>query len=363
MRGVTTIFTVSAMLFLPFAAQAQTVGIGVSPSRELTVGVKEAPPFAMKQADGSWQGISVDLWRKLAADNGLRFRFAEEPAVAELIGGLAEGKFDVAVAAITVTAGRERLVDFTQPYYFTGLGIAVPSEGVVSWMPVVRAITSFGFLQAVLALVGLALATGFVMWLCERRRNESFAGGVARGLTSSVWWSTLAMTQRSPTGTGPMTLPGRLIAIVWMVTSIIALAVFTAGVTSVLTTRQLQGAVNGVTDLAAVRVGTVAGTATEETLARLNIVHSGFATPLEGLRALKAGEIDAFVHDRPLLAWHIRQNHVSSVRLLDATFDPQSYALALPNGSQLREPLSVGILSNLQGDWWTQVRFRYLGAN
>lgn len=354
----------AATLLASFVAEAQqTVGVGIAPARELAVGVKEAPPFATRQADGSWQGISIDLWRKVANDNNLHFRFAEEATVGELIEGVAAGKFDAAVAAITVTAGRERVVDFTHAYYASGLGIAVPSDGVVSWMPVVRAITSFGFIQAVLALVGLALATGIVVWLCERRRNESFAGGIARGLTSSVWWSTLAMTQRSPTGTGPMTLPGRLIAIVWMVTSIIALAVFTAGVTSVLTTRQLQGLVNGVGDLASVRVGTVAGTATEDTLSRMGIAHAGFAAPLDGLRALKAGEIDAFVHDRPLLAWHIRQRHVSSVRLLDLTFDPQNYAFAVATNSPLREPLSVAILSNVQGDWWAQVRFRYLGAN
>jgi ABC-type amino acid transport substrate-binding protein len=341
----------------------ETTGAGIWLPRELTVGVKEAPPFAMKQADGSWQGISIDLWRRIAEDGGLRFHFAEEATVAGLIDGIADGKFDAAVAAITVTASRERVVDFTHAYYVTGLGIAVPAEGVMSWMPVARAITSLAFIQAVLVLVGLALTTGVAVWLCERRRNETFAGSVSKGLTSSVWWSTLAMTQRSPTGVGPMTLPGRLIAIVWMVTSIIVLAVFTAGVTSVLTTKQLQGVVNGVTDLASVRIGTVSGTTAEETLARMSIGSTGFTSPLDGLRALKAGEIDAFVYDRPLLAWHIHQHRMFSVKLLDAVFDPQSYAFALPNGSPLRERLSIAILTNLQGDWWTQVRFRYLGAS
>ena len=34
--------------------------------RELVIGTKEAPPFAMKAADGAWQGISIDLWRRIA---------------------------------------------------------------------------------------------------------------------------------------------------------------------------------------------------------------------------------------------------------------------------------------------------------
>ena len=330
--------------------------------RELVVGVKEAPPFAMKQPDGSWTGISIDLWNKAAADNGYRYRFVEESTVPGLLDGAATSKYDVSIGALTITGDRERNVDFTHAYYSTGLGIAVPAEGVLSWMPVVRAVTSFGFMQAVLALVGLAFATGFAVWLFEHRQNEGFSGTVAKGLTSSVWWSTLAMTQRSPTGSGPMTLPGRLIAILWMVTSIIALAVFTASVTSVLTTKQLQGAVNGVGDLGSVRVGVPVGTAGAQTLERMGIENTGFKTPVEGLKAIKAGELDAFVYDRPLLAWYIRQNGLSSsVRLLDATFDPQSYGFALPAGSALRKPLSIAMLNNLEGDWWMQTQFRYLG--
>jgi ABC-type amino acid transport substrate-binding protein len=48
--------------------------------------------------------------------------------VQSLIDGVAAGKIDVAVAALTVTAGREQILDFTQPFYATGLGIAVPDR-------------------------------------------------------------------------------------------------------------------------------------------------------------------------------------------------------------------------------------------
>ncbi len=64
-------------------------------------------------------------------------------------------------------------------------------------------------------------------------------------------------------------MPGRFVAMLWMVGSIIAIAVFTAGITSALTVRQLQGNVQGVTDLSQVKVGAVAGSSTEEALARI----------------------------------------------------------------------------------------------
>ena len=77
------------------------------------------------------------------------------------------------------------------------------------------------------------------------------------------------MTQRAIGQAGPRTMPGRFVAMLWMVDSIIAIAVFTAGITSALTVPQLQGNVQGVTDLFAGEVGAVAGSSTEEALARI----------------------------------------------------------------------------------------------
>src|SRR5665213_1960024 len=86
---------------------------GVSSQGELVVATKEAPPFAMKSADGTWQGISIDLWRRVADELHLHYRFPEVPSVQALIDGIAAGKFHVAVAPLTVTADRERILDFT----------------------------------------------------------------------------------------------------------------------------------------------------------------------------------------------------------------------------------------------------------
>ena len=330
--------------------------------RELVIGTKQAPPFAMKSADGTWQGISVDLWRRVADQLHLHYRFAEEPDVRGLIDGIAAGKFDVAVAALTVTAGRERILDFTQPFYATGLGIAVPIGGEASWLPIIHTLTSFGFAQAILVLIGLALAVGFLVWLFERRHNEDFGGGLAKGLSSGVWWSTVAMTQRSTGSFGPQTPLGRIVAIVWMIASIVTIAVFTASITSVLTIKHLQGTVHGVSDLSTVRVGALAGTSTEDTLSDMRITYHRFATLQDGLAALRAHKLDAFVYDKPLLAWGIQQGFSSSITLVDATFEPQEYAFALPTNSQLRKTLDVAILDAIHSNWWEQTTFRYLGS-
>ena len=330
--------------------------------RELVVGTKEAAPFSMKDADGTWTGISIDLWRRIADEKKIRYRFAETETVPQLIEGVASGKFDVAVAALTVTAAREEMIDFSAPFYSTGLGIAVASGGLANWSPVWRALTSFNFLQSVFALIGLALLVGLVVWLFERRSNEEFGGTVAKGLSTSVWWTTVAMTQRAIGQAGPRTMPGRFVAMLWMVCSIIAIAVFTAGITSALTVRQLQGNVQGVTDLSQVKVGAVGGSSTEEALARIRTHFLPYPNARDGLMALRNRQIDAFVYDRPLMAWIVSQDFRSSVLLLDATFDPQNYAFALPAGSPLRKPLNVAILQAVQSRWWDDTLFRYIGS-
>jgi ABC-type amino acid transport substrate-binding protein len=170
------------------------------------------------------------------------------------------------------------------------------------------------------------------------------------------------MTQRGIGNAGPRTLPGRTVAMLWMVGSIIAIAVFTAGITSALTVRSLQGSVQGVTDLTRVRVGAVDGTSTEVSLARIRAGFTGFPTARDGLLALRERKIDAFVYDRPLLAWTINHEFRSSVQLLDATFESQHYAFALPPGSALRKPLNLSILKATQSSWWDETLYRYLGG-
>src|SRR5512144_2300484 len=50
------------------------------------VGLVPAPPFAMKDSEGNWEGIAVDLWRHVAHDLGLRFEL-QEMAIPDLVAG------------------------------------------------------------------------------------------------------------------------------------------------------------------------------------------------------------------------------------------------------------------------------------
>lgn len=360
-------FVIGAQLGAALAQTATPAAPGASlavpqdfTKRELLIGTKEAAPFAIKAADGTWSGISIDLWRRIADRLGVTYRFQEE-TLKGLIDKTAAGELDGAIAAITVTAAREQVLDFSQPFYATGLGIAVRSEVQSGWWSLLRGLFSLGFLQAVLALAAVLLAIGLLIWAVERRRNPQFGGNTAKGVGAGFWWSAVTMTTVGYGDKAPVTLAGRLIAIAWMFASIIVISGFTAGITTALTTSQLQGLVRDVGDLPSVRVGTVAGSSSVDYLTRERISFKPFASAAEGLSAVKSGDLDAFVYDRPLLQWMVKKTFSHEVRVLMSVFDDQTYAIALPNGSPLREPIDRALLEAVRSGWWKDNVYHYLG--
>ena len=50
---------------------------GVNFERVLVIGTKDAPPFSMKDDRGEWTGLSIDLWKHIAEELHLRYRFKE----------------------------------------------------------------------------------------------------------------------------------------------------------------------------------------------------------------------------------------------------------------------------------------------
>jgi polar amino acid transport system substrate-binding protein len=75
-RAIIATVARAAVLTQASPARAQTPGPPAE-AREPVVGTKVAPPFAIKAEDGTWRGISIDLWRRVANQTHLRYRFQE----------------------------------------------------------------------------------------------------------------------------------------------------------------------------------------------------------------------------------------------------------------------------------------------
>ena len=350
--------TLLLLACLPSAA-AQTQAQAAEPPRAVVIGTKYAPPFAMKGADGAWTGISIELWQHIADLLHWQTTFREYPTVPDMLQATAEGSIDASIAAITVTGERERTVDFTQPFFTTGLGIAVPQRRELEWLPIIRSILSLRFAEAMAILIGSAVVVGTLIWLIERRHTDHYRGG-KRGLGTGLWWSASAMMHAAPQDKAPATLVGRALATVWMVISVIVIAAFTAGITAQLTAKTLTGRVRSEFDLANVRTGTVDKTAALSYLLGRRIGARPFDNAEAGLTALLEGKLDAFVYDKPLLEFAVKKAHADTLMVLPAVFDSQNYAIAVPPGSDLRTQIDLVMVDDLRTEWWREIVTRYL---
>jgi len=329
-------------------------------AEELVVGVKPAPPFAMRGEDGNWEGVTVELWRRVAESTHLEYRF-EETDLEGLFAGLEEGSLDVGLGALTVTAEREEHLDFTHPFFNSGLGIAV-ARGRSGWLGLLQGGGLRPLVDVLLALAGVLLVAGAMVWVFERRANpEQFGGGVVEGLGSAFWWAAVTMTTVGYGDKAPRTAAGRAVALLWMFASLLLISGFIAAASAALTSQSLGTTVSGLDDLPRVRVGAPAGATSADFLAERGIGFRPFPDAPAALEALADGRLDAVVYDAPLLQYTLRQDPETRLRVLPGELDRQSYAIALPEGSPLRETLNVALLTTLADPDWARVLRRYLG--
>jgi polar amino acid transport system substrate-binding protein len=331
--------------------------------RTLIVGTTEVPPFAMKNNEGTWTGVSIDLWRQIAAELSLPFEFQERD-LKGLLDGVVDGSLDIAAAALSITAEREEICDFSHPYYVSGLGIAIASKHKAPWRVVLIKLFSGHHLKVMIGLCVLLLALGTLMWWFERKRNpEQFGGGTAAGIGSGFWWSAVTMTTVGYGDKAPITFGGRVVAFVWMLIAIIIVSVFTATITSTLTVAHLDVPVKGPQDLPKVRVGAIADTNGEIYLQDHLISYTSYKTAVEGLGAIEAGLIEALVYDAPILRYLIHHEFQGGLEVLPHTFYRDDYGIALPKGSSLRKPINVVLLAKIQGREWQDNLHRYMGRS
>ena len=342
----------AAALPLPVAAQD-------SSPQKMQIATREAPPFAMKGDDGQWRGLAIDLWRDVA--QGKDYEFVESD-LAGMVDGVADGRYDASVGALTITEEREERVDFSHPFYATGFGIAVQKDGP-SWLSLIGQFFSWDFLKTLLVLVALLGFVGFLFWIAERKRNaDEFPRG-AQGLGSGFWFAAVTMTTVGYGDKAPRTPAGKIVALVWMFTALLIISTITGMIASSLTAGKLEGQVTGPADLDTVDVGTVSGSAAEDWLAREGIGARGYAGTEEGLAALADGDIDAFVHDDPLLRYSLSNGEGRvELRVLPGSFGRQHYGIALPPGSADREALNLSLLRYIESDDWLAKVTQQLGT-
>ncbi len=84
-------------------------------------------PFEFKDKDGQYVGFDIDLWKAIADKADIPYVF-QPMDFNGIIPGLQTGNIEIAIAGMSITPERVRVVDFSHPYYNSGLVILVRQD-------------------------------------------------------------------------------------------------------------------------------------------------------------------------------------------------------------------------------------------
>lgn len=321
--------------------------------------MKQSAPFTMTDSQGNWEGISAQLWQDIANDLSLDY-IIEERDLKGLLAGIQDGSLDLLVGALTITEEREALFDFSNSFFNTGLSVAVRKEKA-GFLSILKGLFNRQLLQVLVVLVAGLLLVSLLVWWFERnhqgnpRKGHSMPHGIGWGL----WWAIITLIGYDDVQ--PMSLGGRILAVIWMIASVAGVSVLTAVLTTVLTLDRLENRIQTEADLARVNVASLEGSSSASYLERSRVVYQPYPSIAAGLEAVASGEVDAMVYDKPLLQYLIKENYPKQLEVLDLTFDPQNYAFALPSGSPLREEINRSLLKFISQESWQNLQHDYLG--
>ncbi|MDD2677553.1 MAG: transporter substrate-binding domain-containing protein [Methylacidiphilaceae bacterium] len=319
------------------------------PAPVLRVAASEEPPFAWRDPSGEWRGMAIDLWREIAGDLGLAYRFVDLPVdPAAVVRALKEGRVDVVALGLAVTPELGREVSYSYPYYSSSLALAFRSERTSTAWAVLHFLLSREFAYVMGGLLFLTLLAGIMIWLVERKENpDHFGGKTLHGIGSAFWWAAVTMTTIGYGDKVPRTPKGRAIALVWMFVGVVLISFFTAWVTAGVAVEKVSNQSLQQRGLEQLRLGCVKGGTGEKFLAGEKIRALTFPTAKDCLAALIAGKIDAVVLREPTLRYLVRTAYAGEIEITPRTLERIDYAFALSRGSPLLGQVNEAIIRRI----------------
>ncbi len=327
---------------LPVAAQQAAA----PPAKKLRVIAKTAEPFAF-ETNGEASGYSVDLWRRVAKEAGLEYEIKLVKSVPEVLGAIQKGEADVGVGALSITEEREKVLDFTLPFFDeSGLQIVAHARTAGSPFAAFGSLFNSGTLKVLGAMMAILVIASVLLWLGERGKNpESFPDHFKHGFFEALWWCVSMMLTGGCENIAPRALAGRAVGVVWMIGGIALTSYVTATLAAAMTVSTLDSNVRGLGDLQGQTVATVTGSAAEAYLKGMKFDTKGCEDVGAAVAAVQQGDAKAVVYDSPILRYYLSKHGGTDLKLAGPVFEKQSYGFALPLGSPLRKRINTALLN------------------
>nr|BAC06342.1 DjGluR1 [Dugesia japonica] len=250
------------------------ISLNLLTQKQLRILVIPEPPFVIKLDNGTFVGYSIDIVAKLSEFMNFNYTFYEQidgqyGAVLDngtfsgLIGEMANKNFDMAVGAITITSERERVVDFSIPYYdYAAIQILMKKVTASTkgdqafflkaftwevWATVIATIIGTGFL---ICFVDRVSPFSFQNRLKTNEIREGEADGKIFTIKESMWFVLGAYTQAGESF-DPRSISCRVIVVGLWLFAYLMMAMYTANLSAQLTVAKLASRPGSLTELAA----------------------------------------------------------------------------------------------------------------
>ncbi len=321
-------------------------------AEHIIVVVKPVAPFVMNQ-DGKLSGYSIDLWNEVARTAGWTdFEFKIVDSVPAMIDALKAGQANVAVGALSITAEREKEIDFSHPFYDSGLDILVKGGGAPGPLALLMRLLTPSLLLTFGGIMVALIIVSHILWWFERKHNhEDFPHHYGKGMIESIWWTTCVLIGGMCMNKDPKGLTGRIIGTAWALVGIAMISYLTATATSIMTVDSLGNDINGPKDLIGKPVATLQGTAADRYLQSQHMKVVEFTKLEDAVEALHQDKVKAVVYDAPVLMYYLAINDSKEFHLVGHLFDKQKYGFGLELTSKLRQQMNSALLSVEETDY------------
>lgn len=327
------------------------------------VGIAGTPPFITEQG-GHPEGIAWEIWESLAARAGWPYTVQQYESVPQALDAMNDGKINLLVGPVSITAKRAKNFRFSQPYFQSSLGILSRTDPPTIWQRL-KPFFSASFFIAVGVLLLVLAIVGTLIWLAEREvSEEEFPHDALGGITNGIWLALVTMTTVGYGDKAPKTFWGRLVTGVWMLISVITATSFVASIASTLTITGLNRTVISTAEqLNGHRVAVLSASPAEGFSKQYGAKIKGVATLDQAYNLLKDKKVDAVVYDRPQLLYYLKLHHDDKVAVSKASYMMQGYGFAFPLESNAMHELNVQLLELEESGRVDRIVNTWLGTN
>jgi len=327
----------------------------------LKVGYTTAPPFIIKNSN-TLEGINVWLWQRVANDLELNYEMVPM-SFSPMLDSLQSGGIDISINPLTITSERNRKMLFTDSFYASNSTIAVADIAAFQkFIQFVKGFFNQNFLKGLLVLLLIIFLFGLVGWYFERMENTQHFRTGYRGIWDGIWWSAVTLTTVGYGDKAPKTRMGKIAALVLMFGGLLFISGLTASIASNLTVTQLNSNPDAFNEFKERPVGTINKSSANQFLKEhffKNI--RNYEGVVSGLKALKEGEVEAFMYDEPILKYRIQEDStLNRLQILPVKFDVQFYAFGMSKSrADLEKVISQRILEIMETQEWEVVLNEY----